>query len=186
MVDGFDLDIELSPTKYYEHFAGRLRKLACGDRSKKYLLTAAPQCMLPDLHLATALIKVEFDAVFVQFYNNPSCAASVWPQVASSAGVNAGFNFGQWDAWVKSKSCNKNLKVFLALPASAKVAPAGGYVASPTAAEIIADVAKYTSFAGVALWDASEASIDPGFVHTVKEALDKLPPVKGGHRNRRF
>lgn len=142
--------------------------------------------MLPDLHLATALIKVEFDAVFVQFYNNPSCAASMWPRVANGTDVNEGFNFGQWDAWVKSKSRNKYLKVFLSLPASAKVATAGGYVASRTAADIIAGVANYTSFAGVALWDASEAAIDPGFVHTVKKALDKLSPVKGGYRHRRF
>jgi len=174
VVDGFDLDIETRSVNFYEDFASRLRTLFEADTKKKYFLTAAPQCMNPDQHLETVLSKVAFDAIFVQFYNNPSCAASQWKAKGHPQLTNAGFNFGMWNKWVATNSKNKNLKVFMALPAGPKVAPAGGYVSKTVAGNIIADLARFPTFGGVAIWDASEAWCNRGFVATIKESLNKL------------
>jgi len=175
IVDGFDFDIETLPALFYENFAYRLRKLFEADKTKKYFLTATPQCMSPDKYLETALSRAAFDAIFVQFYNNPSCAASTWKTKGEPQLTNAGFNFGMWNRWVATNSKNKSLKVFLTLPATSKVAPSGGYVSRETAAKIIADLARFPTFGGVAIWDASEAEANPGYVAAAKDALNKIP-----------
>jgi chitinase len=177
VVDGFDLDIETLPALYYEKFAYRLRKLFEADTTKKYYMTAAPQCMNPDQHLTTALSKVSFDAIFVQFYNNPGCSASMWTGTGKDQSTNSVFNFGMWDSWVAASAMNKNMKVFMTLAASGKVAPAGGYVSKVTAASIIADLARFKSFGGAAMWDASEAWVNTGYVGAVKTALNAVPAL---------
>lgn len=48
MLDGVDLDIEIGSYKYYPDFVKELRRLMRADTSKRYLLTAAPQCPYPD------------------------------------------------------------------------------------------------------------------------------------------
>ncbi|KAF8245418.1 glycoside hydrolase, partial [Wilcoxina mikolae CBS 423.85] len=171
VVDGFNLDIETLPALHYEDFAARLRNLYQADTTKKYYLVGAPQCPIPDAELTTALTKVKFDAIFVQFYNNPNCAASAWNGTGSAQDTNSGFNFGMWDKWVRSNCKNRAMKIFLSLVASPAVAPAGGYVSEYKAADIIADLARFPSFAGAALWDASETWVNPTYVAALKTAL---------------
>ena len=69
-VDGFDFDFE-STTQNLVPFARTLRSLMDQDASKRYYLTAAPQCPYPDLAGESLLRSdIYLDAVFVQFYNN--------------------------------------------------------------------------------------------------------------------
>ncbi|KAI5818352.1 glycoside hydrolase family 18 protein [Pyronema omphalodes] len=178
VVDGFDLDIEKLPALYYEKFAYRIQKLAAADTSKRYYLTAAPQCPIPDAHLTTALSKVAFDAIFVQFYNNPGCSADMWTGAGGFQGTNTVFNFGMWDSWVKSNAKNPSMKIFMGLPASSKVAPNGGYVSKAMAANIVADLARFSSFGGVSLWDASEAVLNTGYIQTIRDSLSMIPAMK--------
>jgi chitinase len=178
VVDGFDFDIEKLPALYYEKFAYRLQKLAAADTSKRYYLTAAPQCPNPDEHLSTALSKVAFDAIFVQFYNNPGCSADKWTGAGGDQSTNSVFNFGMWDSWVKSNAKNPSMKIFVGLPASSKVALGGGYVSKAIAANIVADLARFSSFGGVSLWDASEAVLNTGYIQSIKDALMKIPAMK--------
>ena len=150
VVDGCDLDIKTLPAAHYDVFAYRLQKLALTDPTKKYLLTAAPQCPHPSIHLDTALTKVAFDAVFVQFYNNSGCQTSSWTGKGKKQLANSGFNFGMWNKWVKENSKNKKLRVFLTMSASAKVA-GQGYVSRVKAAAITRDLARFENFGGAAL-----------------------------------
>ncbi|KAA8912303.1 chitinase 4 [Sphaerosporella brunnea] len=173
IVDGFDLDIEVQPSQYYEKFVYRLRKLFEADGSKKYYITAAPQCHNPDPQLDTALRKANFDAVFVQFYNNPNCAATAWTGKGGDQSSNSVFNFGMWDSWVSSSAFNKNMKVLMALPASNKIV-ISGYVSKAKASDIVADLARFKSFAGVAIWDASEVWVNTGYITQVKSALNAV------------
>jgi chitinase len=78
-----------------------------------------------------------------------------------------------WDRWVRSNCKNRAMKIFLSLAVSPKVAPAGGYISADKAADIIADLARFPSFAGAALWDASETWVNPGYVSSLKTALTK-------------
>ncbi|KAL7270542.1 Chitinase 2 [Rhizina undulata] len=176
IVDGFDLDIETDPSPNYEHFAYRLRKLMDTDTAatgKQWLLTAAPQCPNPDTRLTTALQNVAFDAIFVQFYNNPSCSANTWVS-GKDQSTNSGFNFGMWDTWVRSStgSKNKSIKILITFTASSNIAAAGGYVSRTVAAQIVADLVKYANFGGAGMWDASEAWANTGYVAALKTALN--------------
>lgn len=188
IVDGFDLDLERGPSTGYEHFAFRLRKLMDADKKatgKQWFLTAAPQCPLPDAIMDVALTKVSFDALFVQFYNNPNCAASQWVK-AKDQSTNSGFNFGMWDTWAKTKSLNKNVKIFLTLPMHTSAA-GSGYVSKDQAVKIVQDLApRFSSFAGVAAWDASYAWANSAYLPAVKKALNTLQGVTPVKRDLRF
>ena len=78
-VDGFDFDIEASanaiPTALgygYATMVNHLRTLGT------MMITASPQCIVPDANLGNALASAPFDAVFVQFYNTPQCSARAY------------------------------------------------------------------------------------------------------------
>ncbi|GLB36434.1 putative glycosyl hydrolase 18 family protein [Lyophyllum shimeji] len=65
VLDGVDLDIEGGGSAYYATFVNTIRSLANGA-SKKYYITAAPQCVFPDGALGEVLNAASFDAVYVQ------------------------------------------------------------------------------------------------------------------------
>ncbi|KAI5198807.1 glycoside hydrolase [Aureobasidium subglaciale] len=75
VIDGFDLDNESRDQTSYTTFARALRTLFDSDDSKRYYLSAAPQCPRPDASIPMSAMAL-CDFVFVQFYNNPSCDLS--------------------------------------------------------------------------------------------------------------
>jgi chitinase len=79
VLDGIDLDIEGGSPNGYAAFATQLRSHYDADKSKKYILTAAPQCVFPDAYLGETITKVAFDALYVQF-----CAPSLLARLAQS------------------------------------------------------------------------------------------------------
>ncbi|KAF3342510.1 hypothetical protein VdG1_06724 [Verticillium dahliae VDG1] len=99
-VDGFDMDIE-HPSEDnsvgYNRLATRLRSYF-PMATKRYFLTASPQCIVPDANMASMISAAAFDIIFIQFYNTPHCSAASW----AKANVNlipgmpsnmAGFTF---------------------------------------------------------------------------------------------
>ncbi|KAG6866838.1 hypothetical protein C0991_008774 [Blastosporella zonata] len=136
-----------------------IRSLAKGA-SKRYYITAAPQCPFPDVYIGGALDNAFFDAVYVQFYNN-YCETSVPSE----------FNFDTWDEWARTKSPNSDVKIYLGAPASSSAA-GNGYVDAPTLAKIAQQAQKeYTSFGGVMLWDADAAYTNNRYDRAIKNAL---------------
>ncbi|RDX45762.1 glycoside hydrolase [Lentinus brumalis] len=130
VLDGIDLDIEGGGTTYFA--------------------SGAPQCQFPDAYMSTVLNAVDFDAVYVQFYNN-FCG------VISYSKPNA-WNFDQWDNWAKTTSTNPDVKIYIGAPPSSTAA--GGYTRS-----------KYSSFGGIMLWDASQAYANGRFDQGIKNAI---------------
>ena len=68
VVDGFDFDIESSashmqvgPDNGYAAMVTRLRELFASDIGHTYYVSAAPQCVIPDAHLANAIQNSFFD-----------------------------------------------------------------------------------------------------------------------------
>ncbi|KAE8150118.1 glycoside hydrolase superfamily [Aspergillus avenaceus] len=166
-IDGFDFDFE-SSVENIAPFANRLRKLSDADTSRKYYLTAAPQCPYPDVAGKDILHgSVSVDAIFVQFYNN-------WCGVNSfEAGQQTqnSFNFEQWDKWAKKVSQNKNAKVLLGVPANKKAASTG-YIPASKLAPVIAYSKSFESFGGVMMWDVTQAYGNEGFLDGVTDALE--------------
>ncbi|KAF9209732.1 Chitinase 1 [Haplosporangium sp. Z 27] len=148
VLDGVDLDIEGGPTMGYTAFVAELRSLFATDPKKPYYISAAPQCPFPDAYLGQTLQTAWIDMVFVQFYNN---------YCGTQAYGTPNFNFDQWDNWAKTTSINKNVKIYLGVPASRTAANAG-YVAPARLQEIVNALrCAYNSFGGVMMWDMSQA-----------------------------
>lgn len=143
ILDGIDLDIEGGSQAHYDKFLETLRTLFASSK-KTYLVTAAPQCVYPDQNLQTILDSHPIDALFVQFYNN-RCGVHN-PQ---------GFNWHQWEAWANTIALNKNVSLFLGIPASQSAA-SFGYVPPAEVAMILDRVVLSPRFGGVMLWDASQ------------------------------
>ncbi|KAJ3512332.1 hypothetical protein NMY22_g15366 [Coprinellus aureogranulatus] len=162
VLDGIDLDIEGGNSNYYSTFVERIRSLAA-PTGKKYYFSAAPQCVYPDAALGTVLNAAVFDAIYVQFYNNP-CGLQNYGQANN-------WNFGLWDYWARSLSKSKTTKVYLGAPASNSAA-GGGYVDINTLTSAATQMRKsFPSFGGVMLWDASQAYANNRYDRAVKNAL---------------
>lgn len=164
-LDGFDFDFEAN-VQNMAPFANELRSLMNQDTSKKYYLTAAPQCPYPDQADKDILNgPVDIDAVWVQFYNN-FCGVNNFNTDPSSSK----YNFEEWDNWAKTVSQNPNVKVLLGVPAGATAASTG-YIPADQLAEVIQYSKKFDSFGGVMMWDATQAEANNGFIQAVANAL---------------
>ncbi|KAF9648538.1 class III chitinase [Thelephora ganbajun] len=162
VLDGIDLDIESGTSTGYPALVNRIRSLASGA-SKKYYVTAAPQCVYPDAALGGVLNSASFDAIYVQFYNNP-CGLQNFNSASK-------WNFGIWDYWARNVSPNKDVKVYIGAPGSAGGA-GGGYVSISTLSSIAVKMRQsYPSFGGVMLWDASQAYVNGRYDLGIKNAL---------------
>ncbi|TFK40066.1 glycoside hydrolase superfamily [Crucibulum laeve] len=162
VLDGIDLDIEGGGSAGFAAFVTRIRSHASGA-SKKYYVTAAPQCPFPDAYLGSVLNAVGFDAVYVQVYNN-------YCGVQNYNNPNA-WNFATWDNWAKTVSPNKAVKVYIGAPASSSAA-GSGYVDATTLGNIAKQTrSQFSSFGGIMLWDASQAYGNNRFDIAIKNAM---------------
>ncbi|KAI0715828.1 glycoside hydrolase superfamily [Cerioporus squamosus] len=144
VLDGIDLDIENSNTKYY---VDMVQTILSKNDGHKYYITGAPQCYgPPDEYLEAALRQVPFDAIYVQFYNNEPCQLD--PK-------DDKLNFGAWKDWVEANAVKKDTKIYIG--AMADHTPTDtGYVEPQTLARFVNETRnKYPdTFGGVMFWDA--------------------------------
>ncbi|KAG5358525.1 Endochitinase [Yarrowia sp. B02] len=163
VIDGFDLDIEHGNPVGYGNLVNRLRQLYAEDASKKYYVSAAPQCPFPDEWINEVLMFSQIDFAFVQFYNN-DCGLE-----------DEGFNFDQWAHFARTMAANKHMKVFLGVPGSKKSTDSG-YVGVPVLRKFIQKLRNNTAFGGVMMWDASSAFSNKEhgipYVEYAKDALN--------------
>lgn len=172
VIDGFDLDFEATVSNM-PTFANKLREYFDADSSKSYYLTAAPQCVYPDAADGPMLDgTVSFDAIWVQFYNNPCGLQTFTP----GTDTQQHFNFDRWSVWAHETSKNKNVRVYIGVPASSGAA-GSGYEPVSSLKPIIGYAATFDTFGGIMMWDASEAYENSGFISGVKSALNGEPSV---------
>lgn len=165
-LDGFDLDFEATVNNIVP-FAKELRKLMDSDTSKKYFLTAAPQCPYPDAYNKELLDgDVKFDAVWVQFYNNFCGVNSLKPGEQKQDS----FNFAAWHDWAKKTSANKDVKIIVGVPANTGGASTG-YLPADQLKPVIDYCKDFDSFGGIMMWDATQAYANGDFIGTVKKSL---------------
>ncbi|KAK1993950.1 chitin recognition protein [Colletotrichum falcatum] len=166
-VDGFDMDIEHPSTDNsagYIALVSTLRNFYA-SATKRYYLTGAPQCIVPDASMAAMISNVKFDMIFVQFYNTPSCSAATWvssnPFYAPGQSFQgAGFTFDSWVQWL-SNTPSRDAKVFITLPGSPDAANQGNYINHGQAKNLISAYYCRPSFGGVAVWEATRGASNP-------------------------
>ncbi|PPQ63527.1 hypothetical protein CVT24_004755 [Panaeolus cyanescens] len=158
-----DLDIEGGTSAYYATFVNKIRSLSA-QSSKKFYVTAAPQCVYPDAALSGVLNSASFDAIYekdVAYAIKDSTIILVAYRITDK----------HLDNWARTISPNKNVKVYLGVPASSSAA-GGGYVASNTLSSIAVEMRRsFPSFGGVMMWDASQAYANNRYDLAIKNAL---------------
>ncbi|CAI7627436.1 unnamed protein product [Penicillium pancosmium] len=129
-VNGWDFDIEISSgSQYYQHLINKLRSNFPSDPANTYYITGAPQCPIPEPNMQQMITSTQFDYLWIQFYNNPSCS------------VNGPINFRSWVDNVAGTP-SSDAKLFIGLPAS------------PLAATGTPNGAHEPLFGGVMMWSA--------------------------------
>jgi len=174
VVDGFDFDFETS-TQNMVPFANRLRSNMDAAGTKKFYLSAAPQCVYPDAADNEMLNgAVSFDFVQIQFYNNWCGVQNYQPGAATQ---NA-YNFDVWHNWATTVSKNKAVKLLLGIPASAGAA-GSGYVSGSQLSSVVTYSKQFSSFGGVMMWDMSQLYANSGYLSSVVSALggSSSPPA---------
>ena len=134
------------------------------DSSKKYYMSAAPQCPRPDASIPLDAMQ-SMDFVFVQFYNNGDCNVG---QPGFGASLKA------WSQDLAAKGTGP--KLFVGAPGCTACA-GSGYLSGSQIGSIIeeARAAGIANLGGVMLWDGPEgkANVEGGkdFLSVVKGAM---------------
>lgn len=118
---------------------------------------------MPDASMGQLIASVAFDALFIQFYNTPSCSARAWANanpnyVAGTRPVPAGgFTYDTWtDALANSAS--SAAKLYLGLAGSEyAVDDPSYYLSQNETTSLINAYFCNRNFGGVAVWDATYA-----------------------------
>ncbi|KOS20012.1 Acidic endochitinase [Escovopsis weberi] len=168
-LDGVDLDNETGRSTGYYAMAQRFRSNFAKDTSKKYYLTAAPQCPFPDASEPLNVCQLA-DFVWVQFYNNGNC------NIAQS-----GFNSAvkTWSSGIG------NATLFIGALASGADGDQG-YVSASTLISAVNGVKAMNlpNFGGVMLWEAQLAVKNGNYQRQIKAALGSggstTPPPQTG------
>ena len=135
----------------------RMRSNLAKDTSKKYYLTAAPQCPYPDASQPLD-VCTQLDYVWVQFYNNDDC------NIGKSDFVSAVKN---WSAGI-----GDSVELFIGGVASTADGDQG-YVGPNAFVANIKDVEALNlpNFGGAMLWEAQLAVKNGNYQETVAAGL---------------
>ncbi|KZF20453.1 glycoside hydrolase family 18 protein, partial [Xylona heveae TC161] len=153
-LDGFDFDIEslessLPGPSYlssgYATMISHLRELFAEEQSKDFYISGAPQCVIPDAHLADAVQNSWFDFLFIQFYNTPVCSAR-----------SSNISFLEWVDFVEKYAANKALKIYIGLPAG-QDANNNFYLTLDEVETLVAAYKDNALFGGLMLWEATSS-----------------------------
>ena len=150
------LDNETNDSTGYLAMTKRFRANMAKDSSRKYYLTAAPQCPFPDQSEPLSVCKL-LDYVWVQFYNNGDC------NIAQS-----GFN----DAVRTWSQGIGNATLFIGALASGADGDQG-YVDASTFTSALQGVEAMNlpNYGGVMLWEAQLAVNNGNYQQQIRGSL---------------
>ncbi|KAM0255934.1 hypothetical protein ACHAQJ_005335 [Trichoderma viride] len=155
-LDGVDFDNETGNPTGYLAMAQQFRSNFAQDTSKKYYITAAPQCPFPDASEPLNVCQLA-DFIWVQFYNNDDC------------------NVGQSDFNSAVKNWSKNIgSATLFIGALASGADGDqGYISSSALLSAYEGVAALNlpNIGGIMLWEAELAVKNGNFQKTIKAGI---------------
>lgn len=175
-VNGWDFDLESNDgSEYYPDLISTLRSNFASDPAHTYYITGAPQCPVPEPNMGAIVTAAQFDYLWVQFYNNPSCS---YPNA---------LNYDEWVSYL-SGSPSSQAKLLLGVPAAelAATGTASGaaYYQSPDVlAGTVATFDTHRNWGGIMMWDAgfSDANVVDGcnYAQQAAEILHAGTPCDG-------
>jgi chitinase len=144
--------------------------------SKDYLITGAPQCVVPDANMGQMIAHAKFDIIWVQYYNTPQCSARNWVTANPNytiTGVeeHSGFSFSAWENFLVGTE-SQNAKLYIGLPGAGDPT---WYLSPIEASSLIKSYYCKQNFGGVMLWEATSAeNNDVGCGETYYEAVKDI------------
>ncbi|KAK6614690.1 chitin recognition protein [Botrytis cinerea] len=160
-IDGFDFDIEFGPTDYSEGYIAminRLREHFAENPSKKYFISGAPQCPLPEPNMGAMIAGAQFDLLWIQFYNNAAaqCTARQWADNYALTGQedSAEFTYNQWLSTINN-GASAGASIYLGLLGSTLAGTASDYISPLEAQSLIESYHNKPQFGGVMIWEAT-------------------------------
>jgi chitinase len=179
-VDGYDFDIEVIQPGEQQLYITMINRLIgyfpTGKGAKKYLITGAPQCMVPDSQMGDMITAVPFDILFVQYYNTDTCSARNWktanPQYPSVPENPSGFSY-EFDQLLTflDMGASKNAKIFFGLPGADAAANTNEYLNPTDVTPFLEAYYCQPRFGGVMLWEGIYAYNNNMFQNTMKDLL---------------
>ncbi|KAJ2482284.1 Chitinase 2 [Coemansia sp. RSA 2131] len=170
IIDGIDLDFEQQSQFDTIQFANNMNNYFKSG-TRKYYLTAAPQCPYPDANLGNLLAQSHVDMAFIQFYNSGWCDNSKyglphWPE---------SMNYYMWDAaWRNNSFANPNMRLYVGSTAGSSAGNPSSYVSPDFFANELKGLQKDypDSFGGAMTWDMSWAyGSSPNYATNAKQAM---------------
>ncbi|RMI97945.1 hypothetical protein CDV36_016164 [Fusarium kuroshium] len=149
-IDGFDFDIEHDlPNGPYIAMINELRRL-----KSDVIITGAPQCPTSDqyFYMKEMIDQAQFDALFIQFYNNGYCDAIEDPDVSWDR-----MNYDEWADIIDDSKASNGAKIYVGLPASEDAADSG-YIKPDVLKELVCKLKDKPHFAGISLWDLTRGA----------------------------
>ncbi|RTE68594.1 hypothetical protein BHE90_017029 [Fusarium euwallaceae] len=149
-IDGFDFDIEHDlPNGPYIAMINELRRL-----KSDVIITGAPQCPTSDqyFYMKEMIDQAQFDALFIQFYNNGYCDAIEDPDVSWDR-----MNYDEWAGIIDDSKASNGAKIYVGLPASEDAADSG-YIKPDVLKELVCKLKDKPHFAGISLWDLTRGA----------------------------
>ncbi|OAQ97224.1 hypothetical protein LLEC1_02988 [Akanthomyces lecanii] len=133
--------------QFYPAMIAKLRGNFASDASNQHYITDAPQCPIPEPNMNEIITQPQFDYIWVQFYNSPSCA------------VDGTINFDDWKKSI-ANTPSSNAKIFIgvpALPLEATGTQSGAryYLEPAELASLVGEHKSDAAFGGVMMWAAA-------------------------------
>ena len=135
-----------------------------------YFISGAPQCPQTDgfFYMREMIQQAHFDALFIQFYNNPGCDL-----IAGNTEYEEKFNYDEWEKTLAASENSKDAKIYIGLPADPED---GAHVRHEPLKHVVCQYSKRPSFGGISIWDlylGSENKVDgKTYNEWVREILD--------------
>jgi chitinase len=174
-------DIELPDNQAgYIAMIQKLRSYFAGA-DKKYLITGAPQCVVPDANMGDMIAATQFDIVWVQYYNTPQCSARNWitanPNYLST-GIEEqnGFSYNQWADFLVG-TASANAKLYIGLPGAPATTDLSTdyYLNTTELSSLVQAYYCHENFGGIMIWEATSADNNTGpdgtYYQGVKDVL---------------
>lgn len=154
--------------------------------SKQYILTGAPQCIVPDANMGNMIAAVKFDVIMTQFYNTAWCSARSWITANpnfTDGNVEAPSHFGynDWTRFIVG-TASSEAKLYIGVPGRAD-SDNDNYLNVTEITSLINAYYCDAHFGGIMIWEAtsSENNTEGRYHELVKGALtafDANPPRK--------
>lgn len=157
----------------------KLRSYFAGAE-KQYIITGAPQCVVPDANMGNMIAATQFDVIWVQYYNTPQCSARDWATanpnyLSTKTEEPSGFSYAAWaDFLVGTASANAQL--YIGIPGAPVTADltTDYYLNTTELSGLVQAYYCQKNFGGVMIWDATSAENSVGRNRTYYQAVKDI------------